>query len=45
MTGATVAVGLGLRAPFMFAAGVYGLAALVVMAAVSNRQPEQAKLP
>jgi DHA1 family multidrug resistance protein-like MFS transporter len=45
MIGVAVAVGLGLRAPFLFAAGVYGLAALVVMAAVSNRQPEQATLP
>ena len=45
MTGAAVAVGLGLRVPFLFAAGIYGLAALIVMAAVSNRQPEQAKLP
>jgi DHA1 family multidrug resistance protein-like MFS transporter len=45
MTGAAMAVGLGLRAPFLFAAGIYGLAALIVMAAVSNRQPEQAKLP
>ena len=45
MTGAAVAVGLGLRAPFLFAASVYGLAALIVMAAVSNRQPEQATLP
>jgi len=44
MTGAAAAVGLGLRAPFLFAAGVYGLAALIVMA-VSNRQPGQAKLP
>jgi len=45
MIGVAVAVGLGLRAPFLFAAGVYGLAALMVMAAVSNRQPEQTKLP
>jgi DHA1 family multidrug resistance protein-like MFS transporter len=45
MTGAAVAVGLGLRAPFLFAAGVYGLAALIVLAAISNRQPEQATLP
>lgn len=45
MTGAAVAVGLGLRAPFLFAAGVYGLTALMVMATVSNRQPEQTKLP
>jgi DHA1 family multidrug resistance protein-like MFS transporter len=44
MTGAAVAAGLGLRAPFLFAGGIYGLAALMVMAAVSNRQPEQAKL-
>jgi DHA1 family multidrug resistance protein-like MFS transporter len=44
MTGAAVAIGLGLRALFLFAAGFYGLAALAVMA-VSNRQPEQAKLP
>jgi DHA1 family multidrug resistance protein-like MFS transporter len=44
MIGVAVAMGLGLRAPFLFAAGAYGLAALVVMAAVSNRQPEQAKL-
>ncbi len=43
MTGAAIAVGLGLRAPFLFAAGVYVLAALMVVA-VSNRQPEQAKL-
>jgi DHA1 family multidrug resistance protein-like MFS transporter len=43
--GVAVAVGLGLRAPFLFAAGVYGLAVLIVMAAVSNRQPEQARLP
>jgi DHA1 family multidrug resistance protein-like MFS transporter len=45
MTGAAVAVGLGLRAPFLFAAGIYGLAALMVMGAVSNCQPEQIKLP
>jgi len=40
-----VAMGLGLRVPFLFAAGVYGLAAIIVMAAVSNCQPEQATLP
>jgi DHA1 family multidrug resistance protein-like MFS transporter len=45
MTGAAVAVGLGLRAPFLFAAGFYGLAALMIVGAVSNRQPEQATLP
>jgi DHA1 family multidrug resistance protein-like MFS transporter len=45
MTGAAVAVGLGLRAPFLFAAGIYGLAALIVMVAVSNCRPEQATLP
>jgi DHA1 family multidrug resistance protein-like MFS transporter len=45
ITGAAVAVGLGLRAPFLFAAGVYGLAALIVMATVSNCRPEQATLP
>jgi DHA1 family multidrug resistance protein-like MFS transporter len=45
MTGAAMAVGLGLRAPFLLAVGVYGLAALIVMAAVSDRQPEQTKLP
>jgi DHA1 family multidrug resistance protein-like MFS transporter len=45
MTGAAVAVGLDLRTPFLFAAGVYGLAALMIVGAVSNRQPEQAKLP
>jgi DHA1 family multidrug resistance protein-like MFS transporter len=45
MTGAAVAVGLGLRAPFLLAAGFYGLAALIVMVAVSNRQPEEATLP
>jgi DHA1 family multidrug resistance protein-like MFS transporter len=45
LAGAAVAVGLGLRAPFLFAAGIYGLAALVVAGAVSNRQPEQAKSP
>jgi DHA1 family multidrug resistance protein-like MFS transporter len=44
MTGAVVAMRLGLRAPFLFAAGVYVLTALMVVA-VSNRQPEQAKLP
>jgi DHA1 family multidrug resistance protein-like MFS transporter len=44
MTGAVMAVGLGLRAPFLLAAGIYGLAALMV-GAVSKRQPEQAKLP
>jgi DHA1 family multidrug resistance protein-like MFS transporter len=43
--GTAVAIGLGLRAPFLFAAGVYGLAALMVAGVVSNRQPEQAKLP
>jgi DHA1 family multidrug resistance protein-like MFS transporter len=43
--GVTVAVELGLRAPFLFAAGTYGLAVLIVIAAVSNRQPEQATLP
>jgi DHA1 family multidrug resistance protein-like MFS transporter len=43
MIGVAVAVGLGLRASFLFAAGIYGLAALVVAGAVSNRQPEQAK--
>jgi DHA1 family multidrug resistance protein-like MFS transporter len=45
MTGAAVSVGLGLRAPFLFAAGIYGLAALIVIAAVSNRQPERIRLP
>jgi DHA1 family multidrug resistance protein-like MFS transporter len=45
MTGAAVAMGLGLRAPFLFAAGIYGLAALMVVGAVSKRRPEQAKLP
>jgi DHA1 family multidrug resistance protein-like MFS transporter len=45
LTGVAVAVGLGLRASFLFAAGIYGLAALIVMAAVSNCQPEQATLP
>jgi DHA1 family multidrug resistance protein-like MFS transporter len=44
MTGAAVAVGFGLRVPFLFAAGFYGLAAFIVMQAVSNRPPEQAKL-
>jgi DHA1 family multidrug resistance protein-like MFS transporter len=45
MIGVAVAVGLGLRASFLFAAGIYGLAALVVAGAVSNRQPERATLP
>jgi DHA1 family multidrug resistance protein-like MFS transporter len=45
ITGAAVAVGVGLRAPFLFAAGVYGLAALMVVGAVSNCRPEQATLP
>lgn len=45
MTGAAVAVGLGLRAPFLFAAGIYGLAALMIVRAVSNRRPEQTRLP
>ena len=45
MIGAAVAVGLGLQAPFLFAAGIYGLAALTVVGVVSNRQPEQTKLP
>jgi DHA1 family multidrug resistance protein-like MFS transporter len=44
MIGVAVAVGLGLRASFLLAAGIYGLAALIVMAAVSNRQPEQTEL-
>jgi DHA1 family multidrug resistance protein-like MFS transporter len=44
MIGAAVAVGLGLRAPFLFAAAFFGLAALMVMGAVSDRQPEQATL-
>ena len=44
MIGTAVAIGLGLRAPFLFAAGVYGLAAIMVVAAVSNRRPEQVKL-
>jgi DHA1 family multidrug resistance protein-like MFS transporter len=37
MIGAVVAVRLGLRAPFLFAAGIYGLAALMVMRIVSKR--------
>jgi DHA1 family multidrug resistance protein-like MFS transporter len=45
VTGVAVSVRLGLRASFLFAAGIYGLAALIVMAAVSNCQPEQATLP
>jgi DHA1 family multidrug resistance protein-like MFS transporter len=45
MTGAAVALGLGLRAPFLFAAGIYGLAALMIVGAVSNCQPERIKLP
>lgn len=45
MTGAAVAVGLGLRVPFLFAAGCYGLTVLMVVGAVSNCQPEQATLP
>jgi DHA1 family multidrug resistance protein-like MFS transporter len=45
ITGAAVAIGLGLRAPFLFAAGIYGLATLMVAGVVSKRQPEQAKLP
>jgi len=45
MTGAAVAIGLGLRASFLFAAGIYGVAALMIAGAVSNRQPEQATLP
>jgi DHA1 family multidrug resistance protein-like MFS transporter len=44
MIGVAVAVGLGLRASFLFAAGIYGLTAFMV-GAVSDRQPEQAKLP
>jgi DHA1 family multidrug resistance protein-like MFS transporter len=44
MIGVAVAVGLGLRASFLFAAGIYGLAAFMV-GAVSDGQPEQAKLP
>jgi DHA1 family multidrug resistance protein-like MFS transporter len=43
--GAAVAVGLDLRTPFLFAAGVYGLTVLIIVGAVPNRQPEQAKLP
>jgi DHA1 family multidrug resistance protein-like MFS transporter len=42
--GTAVAIGLGLRAPFLFAAGVYGLAAIMVGGAVSNRRPEQVKV-
>jgi DHA1 family multidrug resistance protein-like MFS transporter len=45
MTGAAVAAGLGLRAPFLFAAGIYGLAALMIARAASNGKPEQTKLP
>jgi DHA1 family multidrug resistance protein-like MFS transporter len=45
ISGAAVAMGLGLRAPFLFAVGAYVLAALMVVGAVSNRQPEQATLP
>jgi DHA1 family multidrug resistance protein-like MFS transporter len=45
MIGAAVAMGLGLRAPFLFSVGVYGLAALMVMVVVSDRQPERATLP
>jgi DHA1 family multidrug resistance protein-like MFS transporter len=45
ITGAAVAIGLGLRAPFLFAAGIYGLATLMVAGVVSKRQPEQTKLP
>ncbi|MFQ5342366.1 MAG: hypothetical protein ACE5F6_12540, partial [Anaerolineae bacterium] len=45
MTGAVVAVGLGLRAPFLFAAGVYGLATLMILWAIPTRQPERAELP
>lgn len=37
MTGTAVAVGLGLRAPFLFAAGIYGLTALVVVGTVSSQ--------
>jgi len=43
--GTAVAIGLSLRVPFLFAAGIYGLAALIVMAAVSNCRPERAMLP
>ena len=45
LTGAVVAVGLGLRAPFLFAAGVYGLATLMILWAIPNRRPERAELP
>jgi DHA1 family multidrug resistance protein-like MFS transporter len=37
VTGAAVAMGLGLRVPFLFAAGCYGLAALMVARDISNR--------
>ncbi|MFQ5344196.1 MAG: MFS transporter [Anaerolineae bacterium] len=45
MIGAVVAVGLGLRAPFLFAAGVYGLATLLILWAIPGRRPERAELP
>ena len=40
-TGASVAMGLGLRAPFLLAAGVYGVATLIVLCGIPRRQPEQ----
>ncbi len=40
MTGTAVAAGLGLRAPFLFAAGIYGLTALMVAATVSSRSAD-----
>jgi len=45
LTGAVVAAELGLRAPFLFAAGVYGLATLMILWAILNRRPERAELP
>jgi DHA1 family multidrug resistance protein-like MFS transporter len=42
MTGAVVAMGLGLRASFLFAAAVYGLAVLMVMGAlIANRSRQR----
>lgn len=41
MTGAAVAVGLGLRAPFLLAAGIYGVAALMTLTGASKRQRQQ----
>lgn len=40
-TGVGVAMGLGLRAPFLLAAGVYGVAALIVLCGIRRRQPEE----